>query len=208
ALWMQHYQSWDLAQGLGPNMKAFIDGSALFLGQLGVPLDIGRAFVALVAISFALTTLDSATRLLRFNIAEISDTLRVPLLGNRYVASLLAVLAIGFFAFYKVDGQAAGLALWELFGTTNQVLGALTLLVITLYLLQRRRPCWYTALPMLFMMATTMTAMIIKVRDYWKLRAELLLALGSLILLLSVWLAIEAALRVAGERKTVTRVRG
>ncbi|MFB3068941.1 MAG: carbon starvation protein A, partial [Acidobacteriota bacterium] len=88
-LWMEHYQSWELASGLGPNMEAFIEGSALFISQLGLPLDLGRAFVALVAISFALTTLDSATRLLRFNISEISETLRLPFLGYRPIASLL-----------------------------------------------------------------------------------------------------------------------
>ena len=121
-------------------MRAFIDGSALFINQLGLPLEIGKAFIALVAISFALTTLDSATRLLRFNISEMGETLHIPALSNRYLASFLAVFVIGVFAFYEVDGQAAGLALWQLFGTTNQVLGGLTLLTVTLYLMQRKRP--------------------------------------------------------------------
>ena len=42
-LWMAHYNSWELADGLGPNMKAFIDGSALFISQLGLPLDLGKS---------------------------------------------------------------------------------------------------------------------------------------------------------------------
>ena len=200
-LWMQHYQSWQLAQGLGPNMKAFIDGAALFISQLGFSMEIAKPFVALVAISFALTTLDSATRILRFNISEIGETLRLPLLGNRSVASLLAVLTIGFFAFYEMNGQAAGLALWQLFGMTNQILGSLTLLAVTLYLMQRGRPYHYTGLPMIFMLVTTLTALIIKIRDFWKLEAYLLMALGGIILLLSLWLAVEAVLRVANSRK-------
>lgn len=200
-LWMAHYNTWELADGLGPNMKAFIDGSALFIAQLGLPLDVGKAFVALVAISFALTTLDSATRLLRFNISEMSETLRLPFLANRYVASLLAVSAIGFFAFYKVNGQAAGLALWQLFGTTNQVLGGLTLLAITLYLVQRGRPYWYTGVPMVFMLITTLTAMVIKIRDFWNDGTFLLLILGGGIFLLSLWLGVEAILRIS-TRKT------
>ena len=195
-LWMQHYQSWDLAQGLGPNMKAFIDGAALFLSQLGVPMAIGQVFVALMAVSFALTTLDSATRLLRFNITEVGETLHIRILSNRYLAALLAVFAIAFFSFYKVDGKAAGLALWQLFGTTNQVLGGLTLLAVTLYLMQRKRPYWYTGLPMLFMLATTLTAMVIKMRDFWSTGSYLLLVLGGMIFLLSVWLAVEAIIRV------------
>lgn len=202
-LWMAHYRSWDLAAGLGPNMKAFIEGAALFVSQLGMPLELTRSFVALVAISFALTTLDSATRLLRFNITEISETLGVRPLANRYVASLLAVVTIGVFAFYKVNGQAAGLALWQLFGTTNQILGALTLLAVTLYLMQRKRPYYCAALPMLFMLITTMTAMIIKIRDFWNLGATLLLALGAIIFLMSVWLTVEAVLRIRSGRSVL-----
>ena len=199
-LWMTHYQSWELAQGLGPNMRAFIDGSALFLNQFGIAPEAGQAFIALVAISFALTSLDSATRLLRFNIAEISETLHVPVLSNRVVASLLAVSSIGFFAFYKLDGQPAGLALWQLFGTTNQILGGLTLLAVTLYLLQKKRPYWYTGLPMVFMLVTTMVAMVIKIRDFWNLQAYLLLTVGTLVFLLSIWLGVEAILRIRQPR--------
>ncbi|MEE2839460.1 MAG: carbon starvation protein A [Acidobacteriota bacterium] len=195
-LWLAHYSSWESADGLGPNMRAFIDGSALFINQLGIPLEIGKAFIALVAISFALTTLDSATRLLRFNISEMGETLHIPALSNRYLASFLAVFVIGFFAFYEVDGQAAGLALWQLFGTTNQVLGGLTLLTVTLYLMQRKRPYWYTAGPMIFMLITTLTAMLIKIRDFWNDETYLLLTMGGVILVLSIWLAVEAGIRI------------
>ena len=189
-LWMEHYHSWELASGLGPNMEAFVEGSALFISQLGLSLDLGRAFVALIAISFALTTLDSATRLLRFNISEMSETLRLPFLGYRPISSLLAVLVIGFFAFYEVNGQAAGLALWQLFGTTNQILGGLTLLAVTLYLMQRARPYWYTGVPM-----------VIKMRDFWNDGTHLLLVLGGGIFLLSLWLAVEAILRVFKDKR-------
>lgn len=195
-LWLAHYSSWESADGLGPNMRAFIDGSALFINQLGLPLEIGKAFIALVAISFALTTLDSATRLLRFNISEMGETLRLPVLSNRYLASFLAVFVIGFFAFYEVEGQAAGLALWQLFGTTNQVLGGLTLLTVTLYLMQQKRPYWYTAAPMIFMLITTLTAMLIKIRDFWNDETYLLLTMGGVILVLSIWLAVEAGIRI------------
>lgn len=192
AAWHDHYRSWEVAQGLGNNMKAFIDGTAVFINQLGVPLPVAQAFIALIAVSFALTTLDSATRLLRYNISEISETLRVPALGNRYVASLLAVGAIGFFAFFKVDGQAAGLALWQLFGTTNQIMGALTLLTVTLYLIERKRNFWFTLVPMAFMMVTTVTAMVMKIGDFWEMGESTLLVIGVIIFVLSLWLVVEA----------------
>ena len=205
-LWLQHYQSWDLAQGLGLKMKAFIDGSAMFMSELGIPLDLSKAFVALVAISFGLTTLDSGSRLLRFNITEISETLRIKALSNRYLASLLAVITIGFFAFYEVGGKAAGLALWQLFGTTNQVLGGLTLLTITLYLIHRKRPFWYTAVPMVFMLSTTLVAMFLKIRDFWNSGAHLLLVIGGAILGLAVWLTIEATIKLTSSRKSTGRL--
>ena len=195
AAWHEHYRSWNVAQGLENNMKAFIDGTALFIHQLGIPMEIAQAFIALVAVSFALTTLDSGTRLLRYNISEVSETLRIPVLRNRYVSSLAAVGAIGFFAFFEVDGRAAGMALWQLFGTTNQVMGALTLLTITLYLMQRKRNFWFTFLPMAFMMTTSVTAMILKIGDFWELRQWMLLALGGGILLVALWLIVEAVLR-------------
>jgi carbon starvation protein len=195
-LWRSHYQSWDLAQGLGPNMKAFIDGAGHFLSQLGLSPELSKAFVALIAISFALTSLDSATRLLRFNISEMGETLGLGVLRNRYLSSGLAIATIGFFAFFKVDGQAAGLALWQLFGTTNQVMGALTLLTVSLYLAQRGRNYWFTACPMAFMMITTLVAMAIKMRDFWNLKSYLLLSVGGMVLGLSLWLALESVLRV------------
>ncbi len=195
-LWQQHYSSWGEAQGLGLKMKAFIDGSGYFLSQIGVPLELAKAFVALVAISFALTTLDSATRLLRFNIAEMSETAGVRALRNRYLSSLLAVVTIGFFAFYRIDGEPAALALWQLFGTTNQIMGTLTLLTVTLYLMQRGRNYWFTAIPMLFMISTTVVAMLIKIKDFWEVESYLLLAIGLGVFGLSIWLVVEAILRV------------
>jgi carbon starvation protein len=164
--------------------------------------------VAVVTVAFALTSLDTATRLLRFNISEVGETLKVRALQNRYLASALAISAIGFFTFFRIDGKPAGLTLWQLFGTTNQILGALTLLAVTLYLLQKKWPVIYTLLPMLFMMATTLVAMVAKLRDFagawWADRAPgnlLLLLMGGVIFGLSVWLAIEAIIRFVQFRR-------
>ena len=195
--WQEHYASWNVAQGLGQSMSAFINGSALFLSQLGVPPPVGRAFIALVAVSFALTTLDSATRLLRYNIQEVSETVRLPLLQDRYVSSALAVASIGAFAFLKIDGQPAGLALWALFGTTNQLLGGLTLITVTLYLWLRRKNCLYTLLPMLFMLITTITAMSANVQTFYREGQTLLLVIGVSLLLLAAWVVMEGLIRVA-----------
>ena len=193
--WAEHYSSWGTASGLAEKMKAFIDGTAVFLNSLGLPMELAQAFIALVAVSFALTSLDSGTRLLRYNIEEISHSVGVPALGQRYVASSLAVVLIGFFAFYQIEGQPVGLALWSLFGSTNQVLGALTLLAVTIYLRQNRRNYVVTLLPMAFMLTVTIIAMVIDIRKYWNGGQLLLWGVATSIFVLSVWLLVEAVIR-------------
>ena len=193
--WSEHYSSWTAASGLATTMRAFIDGAAFFVSRLGVPMEIAQAFMALVAVSFALTTVDSGTRLLRYNIGEIGNSFGVPQLGNRYLGSLIAVSLIAFFAFFQIDGQSAGLALWALFGSTNQVMAALTLLTVTVYLRQRGRNYWYTLIPMMFMMCVTATAMVYNLQLYYNGGQILLTAVAVCIFVLSLWLAVEAILR-------------
>ena len=199
--WLERYVSWQAADGLGNNIAAFIRGTTHFLQTLGIPEAAGGTFVAVIVVSFALTSLDSATRLLRYNVSEMGDTLGVGALSNRYVASGIAVVAIWAFAFIQVDGEFAGLILWQLFGTTNQLLAGLALLAVTLYLLRRGKPLVYTAAPMGFMLLSTMTVMSSNLVDFWGAGQWLLLATGAIIFTLAVWLVIEAALAVVRFRR-------
>jgi carbon starvation protein len=203
--WSDHYMSWDAASGLGDTMSAFINGAALFVSQLGVPMEIAQSFIALVAVSFALTTVDSGTRLLRYNIGEIADSIGIPQAGNRYVASLIAVGFISFFAFFQVDGQAAGSILWVLFGSTNQVLAGLTLLTVTVYLRQKGWNYWYTFVPMVFMLIVTIIAMVYNLSIYVGGGQWLLTVVASAIFVLSVWLVIEAIIRFSVDTKSLPR---
>ena len=192
--WSEHYASWGSASSLSEKMRAFIDGSSTFIASMGIPMEIAQAFIALVAVSFALTSLDSGTRLLRYNIEEIAHSVGVPQV-ERYSASTIAIALIGFFAFYEIQGQPAGLALWGLFGSTNQVLGALTLLTVTIYLKQRKANFWPTFVPMVFMMVVTLVAMVINLRTYWIGGQTLLVLVAGCIFVLSLWLVVEAYLR-------------
>ncbi|MCP4895567.1 MAG: carbon starvation protein A [bacterium] len=194
--WKSHYGDWSSIQDLGAKMSAFIEGCTRFVGALGIPEQMARTLIAVVVVSFALTTLDSATRLLRYNLEEIGETIRVRALSNRYFSSTLAVAAIAFFAFYKIEGKAAGLALWQLFGSTNQLLAGLALLVVSLYLIERRRPSLPYLIPMLFMMVTTLVAMTGKLRAYWQQRELVLLIVGGAIAAIAVWLVVEALIAV------------
>lgn len=173
-----------------------------------------RNLIAVIVVSFAMTTLDSATRLLRYNVEEIARLARLKPLTNRYASSLVAVLAIGYFALMTIDGKPAGLTLWQLFGTTNQLLAALGLLVASVYLYQLRRPVIYTVLPMLVMLVSVSWAMSIKLVDFyhgWQSKGDLtnlsLLLVGGTLAIMSVWMFIEGAgafLRTRDQRLKVS----
>jgi len=194
--WRAHYASWTVSDALGTKMTAFIDGAGRFVAGLGIPADLARSLIAVMVVSFALTTLDSATRLLRYNVEEIGETLRLRPLGSRWVSSTVAVAAIAWFAFYRIDGQPAGLALWQLFGATNQLLAGLALLVVALYLIRRGRPSLPYLVPMAFMMVGTLVAMTFELRGFLAARRFLLLAVGGAITVIAVWLVVEAVLAV------------
>ena len=199
--WLARYQSWETADSLGGNIAAFIAGTTRFLSTLGLSAELATVGVAVLVVSFALTSLDSATRLLRYNVTEIGETLGAPLLGNRYAASAVAVAAIWFFAFFQVQGEFAGLALWQLFGTTNQMLAGLALLAITVYLLRRGKPVVYTLAPMLLILVSTLSAMSINLAEFWTDAQWTLLLTGTAILVLAVWLTGEAWIAVRRFRR-------
>jgi carbon starvation protein len=199
-VWAAQYADWSSIQALGSQVGVFITGAAQFVERVGIiDAPAATALIAMVVVSFALTTLDSGTRLLRYNISEMGETIRLRVLANRQVSSFLAVLIIGSFAFYTIDGRPAGLALWRLFGTTNQMLASLALLVVSLYLYQRGRNPWFTAVPMLFMAVTTILAMFSNLRDFWaqwEQGGDLLFMVALVLLVLAVWLMIEAVAAV------------
>ena len=152
--------------------------------------------MSVIVVSFALTSLDSATRLLRYNVEEVAESFKINLLNNRYASSAIAVLSIAFFAFFRVDGQPAGLMLWALFGTTNQILAGLTLLVLGCYLLKASKPAWPVMLAMIFLLVVTIGSMLINLWEYFINGQTILLLVGLLLLGMAVWLLALAGIFV------------
>jgi carbon starvation protein len=182
--------------GLGPQLSAVINGAGSFIANLGFSAAFANQFLAVTIVAFAMTTLDSATRLLRYNVEELGKTFRIGILTNAYVATLVAVGAIGFFALWKIDGAPAGKLLWFLFGTTNQLLACLGLLVVTVYLHKLGRPTVYTLIPMVFMFVVTFSAIVIQIKGF--LSAERIqygpVAVSILVFAMAIWLTIEGIL--------------
>ena len=174
------------------------------MATLGIPEGLAGTFVAVLVVSFALTSVDSATRLLRYNVSEVGETLGISALGNRYVASAIAVATIWFFAFYQVGGEFAGLVLWQLFGTTNQLMAGLALLAITVYLLRRGKPNHLhprTDAVHAGLDAVGMSAMGTNLLEFWANRQWALFLTGATILALALWLTAEAWLAVRRYRR-------
>ncbi|MEA1929001.1 MAG: carbon starvation protein A [Candidatus Auribacterota bacterium] len=192
AAWLSQYGDFSMMNKLGPKLNVFIEGSGIFISQLGIPKDFAIGLISVVVVSFAMTTLDSGTRLMRYNIEALGTTFKIKPLKNRYLSSLIGICAIGYFALMKIGGHPAGLTLWELFGTTNQLLAALGLLAISVYLFEIRRRTIYFTIPMGFMLVVTLTAMVLKLLDFWEKGSIPLMITGVAILILTIWLLIEA----------------
>ena len=203
AAWKAHYASWQAAAGLGSKLNAVIVGSANLMGSYGIPLIIGSTIMAVFLVSFAGTTLDTATRIQRYVIGEFCKDIGANFLANRWVATFIAVFSAFLLAFAQKGGKGA-LILWPLFGTVNQLLAGLALLVATVYLAKLKKPIWFTALPMIFMLLMTGWAMVLNIQKFAKTHNTLLFVVGIIVFALEIWMIIEAivAIRKASAQGT------
>jgi len=200
ALWQQHYGSWEAATSGA--VTAFVSGVGVLAGGIGIPEQVATIFASVVVISFAATTLDTAIRLQRYIVSELGVEYGVKAVQNRWAATTIAVVSCALLAL-GLDRGAGGMRIWPLFGTTNQLLAGLTLLIISLYLIKQERPAWVTAVPMSFLLVMTTWAMLINLHRYYGEHQMLLLVLGAAIFVLEIWLLFEA---VAAARRVFARV--
>jgi carbon starvation protein len=191
--WHAHYGSWAAASS-GATM-AFVNGVGVLAEGLGIPHGVATIFAAVVVISFAATTLDTSVRLQRYIIAELGAEYGIRAVQNRWLATFIAVAACALLAL-GLDRGAGGMRLWPLFGTTNQLLAGLSLLIVTLFLHRLRRPIWVTAVPMVFLLFMTTWAMVLNLLRFRREDQVLLLAVGGGIFVLELWLLFEAVAAV------------
>ena len=194
--WHDHYGSF--ASASAGATQAFVQGVGFLAQGIGIPQGLAVTFAAVVVISFAATTMDTGVRLQRYIISELGNEYGIKLAQNRWAATTLAVSSCALLAL-GVDRGAGGMRLWPLFGTTNQLTGAMSLLVITLFLFSLKRKFWVTMVPLVFLLVMTTWAMVINMIGYWTSETWLLFGVGGLIFVLVLWLVFEAlaAIRVA-----------
>jgi len=200
--WNGFYGSW-MGEGLESNLRPVIGGAANILGSLGIPTALGLAMMGVFISSFAGTTLDTAARIQRYVIGELAEDLGIPKLANRWLASTLVVVSAAALAFVNTaDGQitfgadgAGAKRLWPLFGAVNQLLAALALLVVTMYLRKKKGWAFLVAgIPCAIMLTLTAWAMVLNEIRYIEKKNVLLAVLGGIIFLLAAWMTIETFL--------------
>jgi len=178
--------------GVGDALRGFVEGAAGFLESLGLSRGIGQTVVAVLVISFAATSLDTALRIQRLILAEVGTTYRIRPLQNRWFGGLIACGSV--LVLIYADKEAGGKSLWPVFGATNQVLAAFTLLLCALYLRKLGRRAAAYAIPAVFVMAVTFAAMGIQVRRDFAAGSYLVAVVGAVIAVLTLWVAFEGGL--------------
>jgi len=202
AAWTHHYSSWSAAAGLGAMINAFVEGAANMIAVAGIPKAIVIVIMGVFVASFAGTTLDTATRIQRYVVQELSSDLKIGFFKNKYVATAFAVITAGLLAFSAGASGKGGLTLWPLFGAGNQVLAGLALLTITVYLKKKGGVKYLiSGIPAVFMIVMTVWALIINQINFINAQNWLLTILNAAILIIAVWVAFEGfAVFLSGEK--------
>ncbi|MBZ0271061.1 carbon starvation protein A [bacterium] len=203
AAWAARYRDFGASSGLGATVGSFVDGSAWIMAQA---YPVTHALLATVmgvfVASFASTTLDSATRIQRYVVAELARGYNLPRLTGKHAATEIAVGTAMLFALTNKEGTGA-LMLWPLFGTTNQLLAGLTFVVMYVFLVRTGRPTWFMVFPMIFMIGMTGWAMLLNLGRFYATGQWVLFVVGAVVLALEAWMIVESiavARRLRGER--------
>ena len=141
----------------GP-VALFSTGLGGMIATLGISETFAVGFVALTVSAFALTTLDTCTRLARFTLQEYFEDMPQPaaqvLAKNRYLSTLIVVILS-----ILLLGSGEFSLLWPIFGSANQLLAALALLTVGVWLIKKNISATFVTIPMFFMFTVTLASL-------------------------------------------------
>jgi len=175
-------------KGVNP-LDTFILGSSGLLQQIGFSESISVTLIVVLVVSFAATTLDSATRIQRYIITEFGSATKIKLLENKYLATLISIVP----AYFITVNDGLRNNLWTTFGASNQMLAALTLMILSIYFWKKNKNILPLAIPMLLIMAITISALFIKFQS--SANTMVLFINGTLIFLIF-WMIIEGIIHI------------
>ena len=168
-------------------LNVFIEGSSGLLQQIGLPGGISTTLIVVLVVSFAATTLDSATRIQRYIIVEFGDASKLYFLKNKIIATLFSIVP----AYFIATNDSLRNELWQTFGASNQMLAALTLMIISIYFFKKGKNIIPLVIPMIVIKAITISALIIKFNSSTTI---LLKSINAFLITLIFWMIIEGLL--------------
>ncbi len=171
---------------LGGPIGTFSAGIGYFMSFWGINESLAVTFTALTASAFLMTTLDSATRLMRYAVQEITESRAPEVFQNSYVATGTGLIGAAALALSGTWEQV-----WPLFGSANQMLGALALLAVAVWLKKTGARNFYVVIPMIFMFIVTVSALGVLMYNNFIISNWLLFFSAFILLILCVFLAIE-----------------
>ena len=186
-------------------LAAFVQGGAVIVSNgVGISREFAATLLTVMAVLFAGTTMDAGVRLQRYILQEWGAIYKIPILQNGYVATGAAVTACLLLAF-GAGGPSGegGMLIWPLFGTTNQLLAGLTLLVISVMLVKLGRPARYTMIPMVFITTAALAAALYQLLSLYRQGGILyfLLWIDVAIVILAILVMLEAGSAFMRERR-------
>lgn len=190
----------------GLYVPIFSEGVGYFISRiplLNISHDVAITFSALAVSAFALTTLDTCTRLARYAFQEFFEIAKgrqkSALSSNRFIGTTVTV---AFSLALLFSGKSD--AIWPIFGSANQLLAALALLAISVWLAKSLRGNLYTLIPMFFMFAVTLTALSTLVYENVSKQNYLLSVVATLLFVVAILLAVLAARSLMMPAPTLT----
>ncbi|SHO63693.1 carbon starvation CstA family protein [Algoriphagus zhangzhouensis] len=185
--------------GEGP-VALFSTGLGGMISTLGIPEEFAVAFVALTVSAFALTTLDTCTRLARFTLQEYFEDLPQPaakkIAQNRYISTSLVVV---FSILLLLSGGFT--TLWPIFGSANQLLAALALLTIAVWMIRKKQNALFVTIPMFFMFTVTLASLGLFAWKNFQDQVYVLSLIAALLFILAISLMVLATKSIKNEIK-------
>lgn len=195
---MSHADYTTSLKAMGP-VTLYSNGLGGFISSLGIPVGFAVSFVALTVSAFAVTTLDTCTRLGRFVVQETvagipPNRLTLAASGRNAATGLVVLLSLGLLT----TGQFQ--ELWPIFGSANQLLAALALLAVTVWLSKTGVNRLYTLIPMVFMFAVTLSSLAVLGWVRYQSGSYVLVAVAVVLFVLAVALIILAKSALSEEQ--------
>ena len=187
--WSDYYDTWEHAAK--NKFLAFVLGGGVLIEKLGLPSDLSQTLISVLIISFAATTLDTATRIQRMIITELGTTINVVPLKNKYIATLCGIIPA-----YYLTLNGTGWKLWPIFGASNQMLAALTLMVVAIYFYNKRKNILPLIVPMIFIVFITIVSLILKMNEFFETNNYLLFGVTTILIGLILWMLFEGTIHL------------